>query len=135
MSDEIMNSVFCFLGSVMHTDFSNLENCAKIDQLEAAMRLDGIFSGHRVGQYQVAQRHFVAAMVRFAQEAEPCKVNTRNQSEWSKQGYNSNGVEWLDRMKEYGYITYSLTSKQIRPKDKIKKLIQLENVDLAILAA
>jgi hypothetical protein len=133
--EKVTNTIFCFLGSVNHRDFSNLENCAKVDQLEAAMRLDGIFSDHRVGQHQVSQRHFVAAMVRFAQEEEACKVNTRNQSEWTKQGWNRNSIEWLDRMKDQGYISYSLMSKLIRPKDKLKKLIQLDNVEQAIIAA
>jgi hypothetical protein len=132
---EPMNSFFCFLSSVSSKDFDSHYNRARIDQLEDALRTLGILPLIRAGLYGSQQRNFVAAIVRFCDENEPCFIDTRNAKEWNNRGYSSTYIDYLDSMQKQGLISYNRITKVIRPKDTLKCLCKLDDPDKAIIAA
>ena len=135
MTDTPINTIWCFLGSVSSKDFEDHYNRTRIDQLEEALRLQGILPAIRTGMYGNVQRNFVAAIIRFADENEPCKVNTRYSQDWVKQGYSSTYVDYLDAMAQADLISYNRATKTIRPKASLKALAKLENPLSKVIAA
>lgn len=123
--DEPMNTIWCFLGSVGTKDFDDPWNLARINQLEEALKIEGVLPTIRAGMHGSNQRKFCAALIRLIDEDEICLVNTRNGMDWIKQGYAAIWIEYLDKLAEKGLIKYNRSTKTIRPTEQLANLARL----------
>ena len=122
---EPMNTVWCLLGSVCSKDFDEPFNLARIQQLEDALRLQGVLPAIRMAMGGENQRKFCAFLIRLIDEDEVTKVNTRNAQEWNNQGHSSIYVDYLDDMAKLDLIKYSRIDKTIRPTASLANLAKL----------
>lgn len=120
-----MNTIWCFLGSVGTKDFDDPWNLARINQLEEALKIEGVLPTIRAGMHGSNQRKFCAALIRLIDEDEICLVNTRNGMDWIKQGYAAIWIEYLDKLAEKGLIKYNRSTKTIRPTEQLANLARL----------
>lgn len=123
--DEPMNTFWCFIGSVGTFDFDDPWNLARINNLEEALKLEGVLPTIRAGLHGANQRKFVAALLRFIDEDEICLVNTRNGMDWIKQGYAAIWIEYLDKLAERKLIKYNRSTKTIRPTQQLTNMAKL----------
>ena len=131
---EPMNTAWCLLGSVCSKDFDEPFNLARIQQLEDALRLQGVLPAIRMAMGGANQRKFCAFLVRLVDEDEIVKVNTRNAQEWNNQGHSSIYLEYLDDMAKLDLVKYNRTDKTLRPTASLQNLAKL-NVPKVIAAA
>ena len=122
---EPMNTAWCLLGSVCSKDFDEPFNLARIQQLEDALRLQGVLPAIRMAMGGANQRKFCAFLVRLIDEDEVTKVNTRNAQEWNNQGHSSIYVDYLDDMAKLDLIKYNRAEKTIRPTASLANLAKL----------
>lgn len=120
-----MNTIWCFISSVGTKDFDDPWNLTRINQLEEALKIEGILPTIRAGMHGSNQRKFCAALIRFIDEDEICLVNTRNGMDWVKQGYAAIWIEYLDKLAEKGLIKYNRSSKTIRPTEQLANMAKL----------
>lgn len=123
--DEPMNTFWCFIGSVGQKDFDDPCRLARINNLEEALKLEGVLPTIRTGMHGANQRKFVAALLRFIDEDEICLVNTRNGMDWIKQGYAAIWIEYLDKLAERKLIKYNRRTKTIRPTEQLCNIAKL----------
>lgn len=123
--DEPMNTIWCFISSVGTKDFDDPYNLARINNLEEALKLEGVLPTIRAGLHGANQRKFVAALLRFIDEDEICLVNTRNGMDWIKQGYAAIWIEYLDKMAKLDLIKYNRSTKTIRPTPQLTSMAKL----------
>lgn len=123
--DEPMNTIWCFISSVGTTDFDDPWNLARINQLEEALKIEGVLPTIRAGLHGSNQRKFCAALIRFIDEDEICRVNTRNGMDWIKQGYSAIWIEYLDKLAERNLIKYNRSTKTIRPTQQLTSMAKL----------
>lgn len=120
-----MNTFWCFIGSVATWDFDDPWNVARINNLEEALKLEGVLPTIRAGMHGSNQRKFVAALIRFVDEDEVTKVNIRNGMDWIKQGYSAIWIEYLDKLAEKNLIKYNRSTKTIRPTEQLTNIAKL----------
>lgn len=123
--DEPMNTIWCFIGSVATWDFDDPYNLARINNLEEALKLEGVLPTIRTGMHGGNQRKFVAALLRFIDEDEICLVNTRNGMDWIRRGYAAIWIEYLDKLAEKNLIKYNRSTKTIRPTEQLANIAKL----------
>lgn len=123
--DEPMNTIWCFISSVGTKDWDDPFNLARINNLEEALKLEGVLPTIRAGLHGANQRKFVAALLRFIDEDEICRVNTRNGMDWIKQGYSAIWIEYLDKMAKLDLIKYNRKNRTIRPTEQLANMAKL----------
>ena len=123
--DEPMLTFFDFLSSVSSRDYQEPYSLARIEQVEEALRLQGILPTLRMQLGGANQRKFVAALIRFSDEDEITKVPTRNGQAWADAGFAAVYVEYLDSLAKENLIKYNRETKCIRPTASLQKLTKL----------
>ena len=125
--DEPMNTFWDYLSSVSSRDYTEPFSLARLEQLEEALRLQGVLPALRIALGGANQRKFVAAIIRFSDDNEIASIPTRNGQAWLDAGHSAVYVDYLDSMAKLSLIKYNRTEKTIRPTSSLANLAKLTN--------
>lgn len=123
--DEPMNSFWDYLSSVSSRDFNEPYTLARIEQVEEALRLQGVLPTLRVALGGANQRKFCAALLRFSDDNEIASIPTRNGQAWLDAGHSAVFVDYLDTLAKLDLIKYNRTDKTVRPTASLANLAKL----------